>query len=157
MIPQNFKQSFVDAAIHTLNAIVKVLLIPFTMWTKATVELAQLKKPFYDKTVALNLNLWFNVATFLAYPWGVLYFFYKFFDYEIYQLPFGFVMEFINLTLINLYLVPVYIWLTRIFVKFAIAVIKILWTAAKAIVIKFYNFIVNPHWHIAIKRLDKQA
>ena len=141
MIPQNFKQSFLDAAIHTLNAIVKVLLIPFIMWTKAIVELAQLKKPFYDKTVALSLNLWFNIGTFLAYPLGVLYFIYKFFDYEIYQLPFGFVMEFIFWTLIHLYLVPVYIWLTRIFVKFAVAVIKILWTASKAIVIKFYNFI----------------
>lgn len=149
MIPQNFKQQFLDATIHLVNAILKIIFYPFTFWTKAMAYLAQLKKPIYDQTVGLNLDLLFNGISFLSYPLGIIYLIYLLFDGN---------LEFAHI--INIYVLPVIVWIASIAFKFAIkllvVVIKMMWTAFKTFVLKIYNFIVNPQWHFAIKHIHKQ-
>ena len=159
MVPQNFKQLCLDAAIHLVNAILKIILYPFVFWTKAIVNLAQQKKPIYDQTVGLNLDLLFDGISFLSYPLGVIYLIYSFFADNIYKEPFKYMLEAVIIMLLIIYVLPVVAWLVSIITKFAIklvvAVIKMLWAALKAIVLKIYNFIVNPQWHFAIKHIHK--
>ena len=111
--------------------------------------LAQLKKPIYDQTVGLNLDLLFNGISFLSYPLGIIYLIYLLFDGN---------LEFAHI--INIYVLPVIVWIASIAFKFAIkllvVVIKMMWTAFKTFVLKIYNFIVNPQWHFAIKHIHKQ-
>ena len=153
MVPKNFKQQFVDAAIHLLNAILKILLYPFTLWTLAMGRLAEQKKPVYDPTVGLNWDLFYDGLSFLSYPLGALYFVYAFFADKLWNLP-----EAIITLLLTIYFFPVIAWLscivTKFVVKLAWKVVKILWTAVKALVLKFYNFVVNPQWHFAIKHIN---
>ena len=153
MVPKNFKQQFVDAAIHLLNAILKILLYPFTLWTLAMGRLAEQKKPVYDPTVGLNWDLFYDGLSFLSYPLGALYFVYTFFAVKLWNLP-----EAIFTLLLTIYFFPVIAWLscivTKFVVKLALKVVKILWTAVKALVLKFYNFVVNPQWHFAIKHIN---
>ena len=152
MVPQNFKQQFVDAAIHLLNAILKILLYPFTFWLKAMERLAGQKKPIYDPTVGLNWDLLFDGISYLSYPLGAIYFVYKFFDDKLWNFLEGAVG-----LLLAIYVLPVVAWLGCIATKYAIKlaweVIKIIWTAAKTFVLKIYNFIVNPQYHFAIKHI----
>lgn len=159
MVPQNFPQKMLDAAIHLLNAFLKVVLYPFTFWTKAIVNLAEQKKPIYDPTVGLNLDLLFDGLAFLSYPLGVINLFYTFFADKIYTAPFGSILDFFIYGLIAVYIFPVLAWLANIVVKFAIklaiTIVKMLWTAVKTIVLKVYNFVVNPQWHFAVKHIHK--
>ena len=159
MVPQNFPQKMLDAAIHLLNAFLKVVLYPFTFWAKAIVNLAEQKKPIYDPTVGLNLDLLFDGLAFLSYPLGVIHLFYTFFADKIYTAPFGYILDFFIYGLIAVYIFPVLAWLANIVVKFAIklaiAIVKMLWTAVKTIVLKVYNFVVNPQWHFAVKHIHK--
>ena len=160
MVPQNFKQKFVDAAIHLVNAILKILLYPFTFWINALTRLADQKKPIYDPSVLLNLDLLYDGLAFLSYPLGVLGLIVSFFAVEIYKLPFGdMVVKLLGILLV-IYVLPVVAWLaniaTRYAIKLAIQVVKILWTAIKGLILKFYNFIANPQWHFAIKHIHKQ-
>ena len=157
MVPQNFPQQILDAAIHLLNAILKILLYPFAFWTKAIGRLAEQKKPIYDPTVGLNFDLLYDGLAFLSYPLGVLYLIYSFIADKLYKMPFGDLVEYVIAFLIGIYVLPIVFWLANIVtkwvIKFAITVIKILWTAAKTFVLKIYNFIVNPQWHFAIKHI----
>ena len=152
MVPQNFKQMFLDATIHLVNAILKIVLYPFEFWTKATARLAQQKKPIYDPTVGLNLDLLFDGISFLSYPLGALYFLYTFFADKLYN-----ALDAALYLLITIYVFPVVAWLASIVIKFAIKlaidIIKIIWSALKSLVLKFYNFVVNPQWHFAIKHI----
>ena len=149
-----------DAAIHLLNAILKIILYPFTFWTKAIVNLAEKKKPIYDPTVGLNLDLLFDGVSALSYPLGVIYLFYSFFADKIYKYPFKEMVDIVISFLIFIYVFPVVVWVASIVVKFAIklaiTIVKMLWTAICAIVLKIYNFIVNPQWHFAVKHIHKQ-
>ena len=159
MVPQNFPQMLLDAAIHLLNAILKILLYPFSFWTKAVTNLAEQKKPIYDPTVGLNLDLLFDGLSFLSYPLGVIYLIYTYIADKIYKYPFGEMVEAVLYGLLAIYVFPVVAWLASIVIKYAIklliVVVKMLWTAVKAIVLKIYNFIVNPQWHFAIKHIHK--
>lgn len=152
MVPQNFKQQFVDAAIHLVNAILKILLYPFTFWTKAMGRLAEQKKPIYDPTVGLNWDLLFDGISYLSYPLGALYFLYSFFADKLYN-----AMDAAIMMLIVIYVLPVFAWLACIAFKFALKlawdIIKMLWTAIKTLILKLYNFVVNPQWHFAIKHI----
>lgn len=152
VVPQNFPQQMLDAAIHLLNALIKVLLYPFTFWVKAIGRLAEQKKPIYDPTVGLNLDLLFDGLTFLSYPLGVLCLIVMTFVAELYKAPGSLIIA-----LFVIYLLPIFTWLasivTRWAIKFAVVVIKILWTATKTFVLKMYNFVVNPQWHFAIKHI----
>jgi hypothetical protein len=141
-----------DAAIHLLNAIIKVLLYPFTFWVKAIGRLAEQKKPIYDPTVGLNLDLLFDGLAFLSYPLGVLCLLIMTFTEKLYKAP-----ETLIIALLFVYVLPIVTWLANIVtkwaIKLAITVIKILWTATKTFVLKMYNFVVNPQWHFAIKHI----
>ena len=152
MVPQNFKQQFVDAAIHLLNAILKVLLYPFTFWIQAMGRLAQQKKPIYDPTVGLNWDLFYDGVSFLSYPLGVIYFIYTFFADKLWN-HIGAAVA----LLLTIYFLPIIAWLacivTKFIVKFAWKVVMIIWTAIKTLVLKIYNFVVNPQWHCAIKHI----
>lgn len=152
MVPQNFKQQFVDAAIHLVNAILKILLYPFTFWTQAMGRLAEQKKPIYDPTVGLNWDLLFDGISYLSYPLGALYFLYSFFADKLYN-----AMDVAIMMLITIYVLPVFAWLSCIVFKFALKlawdIIKMIWTATKTLILKFYNFVVNPQWHFAIKHI----
>ena len=152
MVPQNFKQQFVDAAIHLANAILKILLYPFTFWTQAMGRLAEQKKPIYDPTVGLNWDLLFDGISYLSYPLGALYFLYSFFADKLYN-----AMGAAIVMLLGIYVLPVFAWLSCIVFKFALKlawnIIKMIWTAIKTLILKFYNFVVNPQWHFAIKHI----
>lgn len=152
MVPQNFKQQFVDAAIHLVNAILKILLYPFTFWTQAMGRLAEQKKPIYDPTVGLNWDLLFDGISYLSYPLGALYFLYSFFADKLYN-----AIDAAIVMLMVIYVLPVFAWLSCIVFKFALKlawnIIKMIWTAIKTLVLKFYNFVVNPQWHFAIKHI----
>ena len=152
MVPQNFKQQFVDAAIHLVNAILKILLYPFTFWTQAMGRLAEQKKPIYDPTVGLNWDLLFDGISYLSYPLGALYFLYSFFADKLYN-----AIDAAIVMLLGIYVLPVFAWLSCIVFKFALKlawnIIKMIWTATKTLILKFYNFVVNPQWHFAIKHI----
>lgn len=152
MVPQNFKQQFVDAAIHLVNAILKILLYPFTFWTQAMGRLAEQKKPIYDPTVGLNWDLLFDGISYLSYPLGALYFLYSFFADKLYN-----AIDAAIVMLMVIYVLPVFAWLSCIVFKFALKlawnIIKMIWTATKTLILKFYNFVVNPQWHFAIKHI----
>jgi hypothetical protein len=143
-----------------VNAFLKIVLYPFAFWTKAVVTLAEQKKPIYDPTVGLNLNLLFDGLTFLSYPLGVFGVLVSFVADKWYKLPFVDMVTVFFTALIVVYTMPVIIWLTSIVfrycLKLAVVVVKILWTAVKTFVLKIYNFIVNPQWHFAIKHIHKQ-
>ncbi len=149
---QNLPKQMQDAGIHLVNAIIKIVLIPFTFWTKAVGRLAEQKKPIYDPTVGLNLDLLFDGLAFLSYPLGVLYVLYSFFADKLYHMP-----EIALGMLIVIYVFPVVAWYSNIVVRWAfnlaITIIKICWTAVKSFVLKIYNFVVNPQWHFCIKHI----
>ncbi len=146
MVPQNFGQKFLDALIHVVNGILKVILIPFETWTKALVCLAEQKKPIYDPTVGLNLNLLYDGLKFLSYPLGVIKLVYDIIADKWYKLPFGDMFELVIYTLIAIYLIPVFVIALSFFVKIA-------W----AVAVKIYNFIVKPHyWKVAIKHVNEE-
>jgi hypothetical protein len=141
MVPQNFKQMLLDAVTATL----KILIFPFVFWIESIARLAEQKKSIASSSTGLNCNLLADGFTFLSYPLGIIYLIFEFFKSELYNLPFGEVVECIIFGLIYIYILPIIIWLG-----------KLAYGAAKKIVKKLYNFVVNPHWHIAIKRLDKK-
>lgn len=152
MVPENFGKKFVDALIHLLNGIIKVALIPFTFWTKSIVNFSEQKKPIYDSTVGLNADFLYDGLTILSYPLGLIYFIYNFIDLKMYDMPFDLMLKAVIFTLILIYLCPVFVLALRYAVKIAWAGIRAIW----AVVCKFYKFIVNPHWHIAIKHLKEE-
>lgn len=152
MVPQNFKQQFVDAAIHLVNAILKILLYPFTFWTQAMGRLAEQKKPIYDPTVGLNWDLLFDGFSYLSYPIGAIYFVYTFFADKLWH-----AFDIAVILLIFIYVLPVVAWISCIVTKFVVKLwwktIKIMWDATKTFVLKVWNFIVNPQYHFAIKHI----
>ena len=156
MVPQNFPQKMLDAAIHLLNAILKIVLFPFVTWTKSIVNLAEKKKPIYDPTVGLNLELLYHAVIALAYPLGLLDFVISFFSDKVYKAPFDVVIEWIVITLILVYIAPVLVIVASYLIKFAWTILKGAWVVICSIACKIYNFIVNPHWHIAVKHINKE-
>lgn len=85
MLPENFVQSLLGALIHVGNAIVKLLLLPFNLWVKAIVRLADQKErgllnissinglwPFFSFCKRLLVDFVFDASAFLAYPVGLL-------------------------------------------------------------------------------------
>ena len=85
MLPENFVQSLLNALIHVGNAIVKLLLLPFNLWVKAIVRLADQKErgllnissinglwPFFSFCKRLLIDFIFDAVAFLAYPVGVV-------------------------------------------------------------------------------------
>lgn len=57
MLPENFVQSLLGALIHVGNAIVKLLLLPFNLWVKAIVRLADQKERGLLNISSIN-GLW---------------------------------------------------------------------------------------------------
>lgn len=125
MLPENFVQSLLGALIHVGNAIVKLLLLPFNLWVKAIVRLADQKErgllnissinglwPFFSFCKRLLVDFVFDASAFLAYPLGLLFALYDMIDgfilaskVEWYTVGDVFV-EFI-LALIGVYMVPI--------------------------------------------------
>ena len=157
MLPQNFGQKFVDALIHLVNAILKILLFPLTFWVKSLVSLAEKKKPIYDPTVGLNWELLYDGVMFLAYPLGVLLVLVGFIqDLGNQYLTFVGSVEHLLVGLFLVYLSPVAVFVAKYVVKLAWAIILGAWNVICTLVKKIYHFIVNPHWHIAIHHIHEE-
>lgn len=125
MLPENFVQSLLGALIHVGNAIVKLLLLPFNLWVKAIVRLADQKErgllnistinglwPFFSFCKRLLVDFVFDAFTFLAYPFGLLFALYSMIDgftclSEWYTVA-DVLIEFV-LALIGLYMVPIFV------------------------------------------------
>lgn len=86
MLPENFVKTLIDALLHVLYAIVKLLLLPFSLWVKAITRLADQKErgflnltnitslwPFFSFCKRLLIDFIFDAVSFLAYPLGVLF------------------------------------------------------------------------------------
>lgn len=86
MLPENFVKTLIDALLHVLYAIVKLLLLPFSLWVKSITRLADQKErgilnlanitglwPFFSFCKRLLIDFIFDAVSFLAYPLGVLF------------------------------------------------------------------------------------
>ena len=86
MLPENFVKTLIDALLHVLYAIVKLLLLPFSLWVKAITRLADQKErgflnlanitslwPFFSFCKRLLIDFIFDAVSFLAYPLGALF------------------------------------------------------------------------------------
>lgn len=125
MLPENFVQSLLNALIHVGNAIVKLLLLPFNLWVKAIVRLADQKErgllnissinglwPFFSFCKRLLVDFVFDATAFLAYPVGLLFALYGMIDgftclSEWYTVG-DVLVEFI-LALVGVYMVPIFV------------------------------------------------
>ena len=152
MVPQDFGKKLLDALIHLLNGILKIVLFPFVVWTNAIVRLAEQKKPIYDPSVCLSADFFTDAVKVLSYPVLLIYFIVEFISDKMYKMPFGVVMKAIFCALVFIYVFPVLVIVARYAIKLALVLVRALWV----LVVKFYNFLANPHWHIAIKHLDKE-
>lgn len=88
-----FVKLLVDASLHTLLVIVKLLLIPYNLWIKSMERLVAQKEsgmldlskitglwPLFSYLKRLCLEFFLDAISFLAYPVGLIYAFYCFFS-----------------------------------------------------------------------------
>lgn len=119
MLPENFPKILLGALIHVGNAIVKLLLLPFNLWVKAIVRLADQKErgllnissinglwPFLSFCKRLLIDFIFDAVTFLSYPLGLIFALYVLIDGFDAGAEFAFI-AFIS-TLITVYIYPVF-------------------------------------------------
>jgi hypothetical protein len=85
MLPQNFLQQLMGAAMQVLLALLKIVLLPFNLWLKAISNLAEQREkglldlnkitglwPFFTFCKRLTLDFLLDAIAFLSYPIGVL-------------------------------------------------------------------------------------
>lgn len=121
-LPQNFVNQLVDALLHVLISIVRLILLPFSLWVKSIGKLAEQKKngllnletitglwPFFSYCKRLTLDFIFDAVTFLLYPLGVLYYIVSFISDVADGLPFVDGLEMLLIALIGLYLTPLFV------------------------------------------------
>lgn len=92
----NIVKIFVDATLHVIYAVVKLLVLPINLWAKAAARLAEQKNqglldintirgiwPFFSYIRVLLVEFMFDAVAFLAYPLGILFAFGALFTYII--------------------------------------------------------------------------
>ena len=85
MVPQDFSKRLLDATMQVLLAILKIILLPFSLWVKAATNLAEQREkglldlntitglcPFFTFCKRLILDFLLDAIAFLSYPIGVL-------------------------------------------------------------------------------------
>lgn len=85
MTPNNFGQLLVDALLYVLSGIGKILLLPYTLWTRAIARLAENREsgylcmnnitskwPYLSFCKRLVIDFSFDAISFLSYPLGVI-------------------------------------------------------------------------------------
>lgn len=85
MLPENFVKNLIDALLHVLCSILKLILLPFNLWVKAITRLADQREkgflnlstitglwPFFSFCKRLLIDFIFDAVAFLAYPVGVV-------------------------------------------------------------------------------------
>ncbi len=86
MTPNNFGTLLVNALLYVLSAIGKILALPYSLWTRAIVRLAEQREsgyltmsnitskwPFLSFCKRLIIDFTFDAISFLSYPLGVIF------------------------------------------------------------------------------------
>lgn len=123
MFPNNFGQQLLDALLHVLISIGRVLVLPLNLWVKSATNLVAQKKsealdlqkiqspwPYFSWVKRWILDFGFDAVTFLSYPLGALYWISLWFDSSIYNsYVFGYAFLGLITSLIFIYLFPLII------------------------------------------------
>ena len=85
MTPNNFGQLLVEALLYVLSGIGKILLLPYTLWTRAIVRLSEQREngylcmsnittkwPYLSFCKRLVIDFSFDALSFLSYPLGAI-------------------------------------------------------------------------------------
>ena len=124
MLPENFVKNLIDALLHVLCSILKLLLLPFNLWVKAIARLAEQREagflnlsnitgiwPFFSFCKRLFIDFIFDAIAFLAYPVGGLMAIYNMIEGFTKTNQFytaGDVFEEFIVTLILIYIYPIF-------------------------------------------------
>jgi hypothetical protein len=86
MTPNNFGTLIVDALLYVLSAIGRILLLPYSLWTRAISRLAEQRQegyltmsnitskwPFLSFCKRLIIDFTFDAVSFLSYPLGGIF------------------------------------------------------------------------------------
>ena len=133
MFPNNFSQLLVDASLHVLITIGRVLLLPLNLWVKAISTLVgQKQRDFFDMNTIDTpwpyltwakrwiIDFSFDAAVLLIYPIGILASIWGFIDCLMLKMGFGIAMEEFIISLIVFYFMPLVIACIRDCVVFSL-------------------------------------
>lgn len=131
MFPNNFTQQLVDALLHVLITIGRVLLLPLNLWVKSTSTLVgQKQRDFFDMNTIDTpwpyltwakrwiIDFSFDAAVLLIYPIGIIVSIWGFIEF--FKLGFGAAMEEFVISLIVFYFMPLVIACVRDCVVFSL-------------------------------------